>query len=158
MIPLHWSTREPIPDLEAIVENLRNHGGSIVAYQRVWSLGIVSVVSEEVRWVPPRTSRFVAGLPHAVFCLLLGWWSFSGFFATISALIRNFMGGLEITPLLQPSTEGQPRSLGQDAVQQLQRAARLQQLVVAGVLFLILAALVAWVALPSMRHAGVIRR
>ena len=51
-------------------------------------------------WVPPGRSRSIAGLKHALFCFVLGWWSFTGLCWTLPAVVNNLMGGVNVTQVL----------------------------------------------------------
>src|SRR6266496_3699313 len=113
MIPIYWTQTTMIPNLPQLVDSYHKHGGAIVEYERVFSVLVYSQRSPVFEWVPPGTTRRSAGLKHALWCGLLGWWSITGFFWTAGSIINNLMGGIEITkvftspPLLpgqQPDT------------------------------------------------------
>lgn len=149
MIPLHWTEPAMIPGLDRLVENQRQHGGALVEYQRVWSLVMLSTMTPKVVWVSPGTSRIVAGLPHTLFCLALGWWSLAGFFWTISALITNLSGGIDVTAVFT-TPPGQP--IDEGALREMQRQAKVAQYAFVAVLFLILGVLGYFLVWPALRR------
>lgn len=100
MIP--FSIPTTITNLPELQERVARYGGRIIAYQRVLSAIVGSVATTEHEWVPPGTGAVRGGLKHTLVTLFFGWWSFAGFFWTITALIHNLGGGHDMTPLLAP--------------------------------------------------------
>ena len=100
MIPIQWSERAKIPNLSELVQNYHERGGAIIEYERIWSAIYLTHSSPVFAWVPPGHNRSIAGIKHAVFCLLLGWWSPSGLFWTLPAVINNLMGGVDVSQVL----------------------------------------------------------
>jgi hypothetical protein len=154
MIPIHWTSRTEIPNLEALLESHRHHGGAIVEYKRVWAALVFASSSPRLEWVAPGQSRVLAGLKHTLFSAALGWWSLGGFFMTIQALVQNLMGGIEVTGVFTAPAPAPGQPFDARALRELDRARRAQAVIFAMVLLLILAALFWFVALPPMRKAG----
>src|SRR3954465_14927620 len=100
---LELSERPNIGNLDDLVSRVERHGGRIIQYDRIWSLFVVSTYASRFEWVGPNHNRIVRGLPHSLFSILLGWWSHTGLFWTMRALIHNFFGGVDVTRELVPS-------------------------------------------------------
>jgi hypothetical protein len=99
VIPITWTDKARIPNLPELVDRVRTHGGSIVEFQRVWSLLLYCQWGPIYRWVGPRQSRYVSGLGHAAFCFLFGWWSPAGIIWTLPAVVNNLCGGVDVTSI-----------------------------------------------------------
>lgn len=153
-IPLHWKSPVDIPDLHRIIDNYRRNGGAIVEYDHVFSVFLFTFYRPQIRWVPAGTNRFIYGLKHSLFCALFGWWSLTGIFWTIRALIKNSMGGIDVTRVFVPNADLLWGEIDPDALAELQRSRRAQALAFALVVFLLLAASIVFVALPPLRRAG----
>jgi hypothetical protein len=153
LVPIHWTERTRIPHLEEILEKHRSNGGAIVEYRRVLSAVIISSASPQIEWVPPGKNRTLQGLKHTLISSLLGWWSISGFFWTIAAIIQNTMGGIDVTPVFTapPPAPGQP--FDSSAVEAVRRMRKIHSVVFACVLFVLLGLILVFVALPPMRKA-----
>ena len=145
MIPVTVPTT--ITNLAELQWRVANHGGSIVAYQRVLSAVVASVATTEHEWVPPGTSAVRAGLRHTLVTLVCGWWSISGFLWTITALIHNLGGGHDMTPLLAPGPATTPEDQ-QRALERIERAADRTSAVMLVVCVGVLAVLVRYCVVP----------
>jgi hypothetical protein len=99
---LHWTTERKIKNLPQLLERVRMGGGSIIQYDHVISLGVITQRDSYFEWVGPGASRRVAGLKHAALCLVLGWWSPAGLFWAPIAVAFDLMGGLNVTERLLP--------------------------------------------------------
>ena len=152
MIPIYWTERTSIPNLQVLLDQVRQHGGSIVEYQRVFSFIFVTQSFPVFDWVPPGTSRRVAGLKHVLFCGTLGWWSVTGLFWTPAALINNLMGGVDLTKVFTqpPPLPGQP--FDNAAITELNRARKRQQYAYVGFLLFILLLAFIFFVIPYLRQ------
>jgi hypothetical protein len=144
VIPIFWTERSAIPNLEELRSKVHQQGGSIVQYQRIYSIFIFSQSSTTFEWVPPGKSRTKAGLKHVAFSCALGWWSAGGMLATPAVIINNLMGGIDVTRILTepPPLPGDP--FDSTAIAELQRAQKRQQYVFLGFLLFILLVVGAW--------------
>jgi hypothetical protein len=138
IIPIFWTQKARIPNLQELLDNYQRHGGSIVQYDRVFSVIVYMQRYPKFEWVSPTTARRAAGFKHALWCCLLGWWSPLGFFATTGAIINNVMGGIDVTKILTspPPLPGQP--FDQTALKELGAAQRRQQYAFLAFLLLLL--------------------
>ena len=100
MIPIHWTSRPQIKNLHDLLDCHRRYGGSIIEYDEVMSALVFTTRATRYRWVRPGGSRIAKGFLQSVLTLILGWWSVTGFFWTLYALVKNFRGGLDVTRLL----------------------------------------------------------
>jgi hypothetical protein len=150
LIPIYWTARASIPNLQALLEQVRQHGGSIVEYQRVFSVILFMQISPKFEWVPPGGSRAAAGLKHTVFSLLLGWWSLSGLFATPAAIINNLMGGIDVTRVFTQPPPLPGQSFDSSAMEELAKARKRVMYVYLGFLFLVLGLCVNFFVLPYL--------
>jgi len=143
MIPIYWTERASIPNLQELLDKVRQHGGSIVEYQRIFAVILFTRSFPVFDWVPPGASRTTAGLKHVLFCCTLGWWSPAGLFGTPAALITNLMGGVDLTKVFTqpPPLPGQP--FDNTALNELDKARKRQQY--AYVCFLLLIVLLVFV-------------
>ena len=101
MIPIQWSSSVEIPNAQKLLDQVQRHGGSIIEYQRVFSLLLFSQSSPQYVWMRAGGSRFRAGLEHSIFTLITGWWSLPGIFWTPACVLYNSFGGTDVTRLLQ---------------------------------------------------------
>jgi len=99
-----FTSEKPIPNLEVMLQKQRQYGGKIVRYQRLFSLLVYSQHYSEFEWLEPSASRQAAGLKHALFCFVFGWWSAHGLLRTFPAIVVNLLGGTDVTRLLTAST------------------------------------------------------
>jgi hypothetical protein len=130
-----------IPDLPEMIAKVQQHGGSIVQYQHVFSIILYMQRSPVFRYVPPGKSHKAAGIPHAVFCGLLGWWSVLGWLVTPPLVVMNLLGGIDMTKILIPGPPPLPGELPDTSAHaELQRAEKRQQYIVLGYLGLLLLA------------------
>lgn len=142
------------PDLETLDElreNVREHGGALIEYYRVWSFLLVAEMSRRVERVPPGKSRLRAGLKHVAYLFALGWWSIGGFFLTPAAIINNLMGGIDVTDVLTERLPTDRVRYPGGARFELERARKRQQSVFLVYLLalLVLIVLVLWV-IPAL--------
>jgi len=150
IIPLIWTQKSTIPNLQKLLDNYHEHGGVIVQYERVVSLLVFSWRATKFEWVGPHTTRRAVGCKYALWNFLLGWWSVPGFFWTIGAIINNLMGGIDVTRVLAlpPPLPGQP--FDETAVREMKDAQKRQQYALLGVLFIILILIVVFVVIPGV--------
>ncbi|MDB6174099.1 MAG: hypothetical protein JWL59_3410 [Chthoniobacteraceae bacterium] len=152
IIPLYWTERSTIPNLQELLDRVRQQGGSIVEYQRVFSIILFTRSYPVFDWVPPGTSRTTAGLKHAVFCGTLGWWSVADLFWTPSTIVNNLMGGVDLTRVFtEPSPlPGQP--FDNHAIAELNRTRKRQQYVFVGYILLLLLLVIVFVFIPYLHE------
>ena len=103
MIPISFETKTTIPKLPEMIANVQRHGGSIVQYWHAFSIVLYMQRSPVFRYVPPGKSHKIAGIPPAVFCGLLGWWSAVGWLVTPPLVVMNLLGGTDMTRILVPA-------------------------------------------------------
>jgi hypothetical protein len=89
-----------IPNLAELLDQHRRHGGVIVEYDRIISAIVYCRRSSVLEWAPDRVARCKAGLKHALWCGLLGWWSWTGLIVTGICIFNNLLGGLDVTRAL----------------------------------------------------------
>ena len=152
MIPIYWTERTSIPKLQELLNKVREHGGSIVEYQRVFAVILFTRSFPVFDWVPPGASRTTAGLKHVLFCGILGWWSIAGLFWTPAALINNLMGGVDLTKVFTqpPPLPGAP--FDNTATAELNQARKRQQYAYVGFLLFILLIVFVFCVIPYMRQ------
>jgi hypothetical protein len=152
IVPIYWTEKSKIRNLPELLAKYREQGGKIVEYQEVISLVVFSQRRPRFVWLPPGKSQAAGGIPSAIGCFFLGWWSIAGFFWTPAAIINNLMGGIDLTQVLT----GPPPLPGlvykSSAWYQLQVARRRQQIVSWGYAAAVLAAAVYWIVLPVVRN------
>ena len=101
MLHLHWHEfKFDIPNLDELLAKHRQHGGFIIQYDRVFSILVYTRRTAICEWVPNRAARYRAGLKHALWCGLLGWWSLAGLFVTGVLIFNNLLGGIDYTRYL----------------------------------------------------------
>jgi hypothetical protein len=150
IIPIFWSQKATIPNLEELLANYRQHGGAIVQYERVLSAVIYSQRTHKFEWVGPGTTRRAVGCKHALWCFFLGWWSITGFVWTAGAILNNLMGGIDVTRVLTspPPLPGQPHDT--EAIRELQAARKRQQYVFLAFLLGLLVLVLIFFVLPNI--------
>jgi len=99
---IHFTLESPLPDTSKMVSSYLAHGGAIVEYKRVWSLGVVTKTIPVLEWIAPGRSRRSAGIKHAAFCFAFGWWAPVGLLGTLPVIFNNLLGGLNVTEVLAP--------------------------------------------------------
>jgi hypothetical protein len=152
MIPIYWTERASIPNLHDLLEKVRQHGGSIVEYQRVFGIIVFTRTFPVFEWVPPHASRKTAGLKHVLFCAALGWWSVTGLFWTPAALIKNLTGGVDLTKVFTqpPPLPGQP--FDNTTIAELNQARKRQQYAYVGFLLFVLLLVFVFCVIPYLRQ------
>lgn len=112
VLTISGKSQPNIPNLRELQESIRQQGGTIVCYYRMWSLLVFSKHTPVFVWVAPGSSRVLASLPHVGFTAALGWWSLPGCFATPFVIVSNLAGGEEVTkrlmnmsPITSPAKE-----------------------------------------------------
>lgn len=95
-------------DLRAALSEIKG-GTRFVVFSYAFSLILVSFKRESgVCVVAPGHSRFLAGLPYSVLSLLFGWWGIPhGPIFTVTSLVYNFRGGIDVTSHLAAAIRGQ---------------------------------------------------
>src|ERR1041384_5742846 len=98
---LHWNeVNFDIPNLDDLLAKYRQHGGAIIQYDRITSAIVYTRRTAVYEWVPGRAARWRAGLKHALWCAMFGWWSWTGLIVTGILIFNNALGGLDFTRLL----------------------------------------------------------
>jgi hypothetical protein len=152
IIPIFWRERTRVKNLPELLDNYRNRGGAIVEYQRLYSIILFTRRFPVYEWVPPETTRQVAGRKHALWCCAFGWWSIFGVIGTGGIILNNLMGGVDVTKILTspPPIPGQP--FDNTALQELQAARHRQAYgFLASLLFLLLVVILIF-ALPALKR------
>ena len=103
MIIYNRTSEDYQSDLPELVNEFKEHGGSLVEYRYVVSFGIYTRRSTKIEWVPEHASPHLEGLIASLPTLCLGWWSGIGVFCTIGAIITNLLGGINVTELFKIS-------------------------------------------------------
>lgn len=85
-------------------------GAQFVIYQYAISVIVTSFLQPSgVRVVRPGESRVVAGLPFTLLSLLAGWWGIpSGPIFTVTAIMRNSRGGIDVSDAIVSVLRGEP--------------------------------------------------
>ena len=128
MISIHHEWHSPIRNLPKLLKAYNLRGGSIVEFQRVVACILYAQKSSHYVWVPPNGSAVLRSLPDTLSTLLFGWWSISGFFWTIGALITNLGGGRDATDELLRATRGGNVAFAQQALDDEIRERRQQSI------------------------------
>lgn len=82
-------------------------GRSFVMYKYVFSLLYFSaMLSSRVIAIRAGGSRLVPGLKYSALTAVTGWWAIPGLIFTIRALVCNFKGGVDVTPLARQALAG----------------------------------------------------
>ena len=143
-----WGGIEKLSNIETLLGNLNKSGGAIVEYQTVVSLILVSWVKPVIRWIPPGGSRRLRGAFYSIPTLFLGWWSVQGFFWTVSALVKNLMGGVDVTGYFDARPGNQTPSRSSLVEIKINRERKLQAWAFLFVLWVILSIAVWFCVLP----------
>ncbi len=72
MIPITWTEKAKIPNHPKLLERVRKQGGSIIEFQRVWSVIFFCHSGPIYRWVGSKHGRFFQSLSEVLFCFLAG--------------------------------------------------------------------------------------
>src|SRR5262245_10228642 len=91
------TSRRSIPNLKELQDSVRQSGGAIICYQRMYSIVLYSHTYPVFVWVAPGRSRILASLSHVAFTAAFGWWSVIGWLATPFVIAGNLAGGEEVT-------------------------------------------------------------
>ena len=154
---LHWTQTDRAGDYSKELENYWKHGGKLVEYGRLLSLGIFTKFTPVVAWVPPWSNRFRVGLRYAGWCCLLGWWSWIGLLATPGFILLNLLGGVDVTRLLSqpPPLPGYPEDAAAWwAVEKVRRWRRWVYYAVITLELAVVIALIVWVESRPPRASG----
>lgn len=101
MLHIHFHEfKSDIPNLDDLLEKHRVQGGSIIQYDRICSALVYARRTAVYEWVPNRTARHWRGCQHALWCAMLGWWSWVGLIVTGILIFNNLAGGSDFTRLL----------------------------------------------------------
>ena len=148
IIPIYWTERTQIKNLPELLAKHRAHGGSLIEYQVVLSALLFSQTKPKIVWLPAGKNRSIQGLLISIPTILLGWWSIAGFFWTIGALVKNLMGGVDVTAVFTtpPPLEGQTWDLS--ATKAIERQRKIQTWVFVAVLFTLLGVAVWFCVIP----------
>jgi hypothetical protein len=150
MIHFHWTEAAEVPNLAYLRDSLKKHGGSVVQYQKIFSLIAISRTTSHWEWVPAYSNRSWVGFKYALWCMVFGWWSLPGLAFTPGVILNNLIGGVNVTELLigPPPLPGQS---GQTAVAREFASAENRKYYVIVLMFVMfLLGIVLWIALsPS---------
>jgi hypothetical protein len=99
-----------IPNQQELIEKMRQSGGRVFMFYRVWSLLVFASTKPVFIWVSPGKAGWRAGAGASMSSMVLGWWSIPGLIMTPFCLLYNFVGGMEVTELFQtpPPIPGSP--------------------------------------------------
>ena len=142
---------EKLEDLQAKVQL---KGGRLVAYSEVISALMISARAYRVRWIPSPEGRVSAGMISSVITAILGWWALPGPLWSLTALIWNWRGGIDITEGLLAAHPGSNQLLRYSdlsAMERFQEEARSTAMRILGVVAIILVALLAYVIWSANR-------
>jgi len=135
-----------VDDLKSLQDKVQLRGGRLIAYSEVLSAIMFSARSYTVRWVASPEMRISAGVPSTIVTALFGWWSIFGPYRSITALIWNRRGGVDVTDALLRAHPGNSSLLGYSDTAALgafqESASRLSRRICAGMFALLAAALV----------------
>lgn len=129
MITLAWTSRSSIPP--EILDNQQRFGGQIFQFEEVMSMVIYAKIRPAYVWIAPGKSARSTGCLRALGCFFLGWWSPPGLFYTSVAIVKNLMGGIDLTGILVELPGTQEHD---DALRQWQAVKRRQRYVTWGFL------------------------
>jgi cytochrome c oxidase assembly factor CtaG len=101
-----------VDDLASLQDKVRLRGGRLIAYSEVISAIMISARSYTVKWVASPEMRISAGIPSMIVTALLGWWAILGPYRSVTALIWNRRGGVDITDALLRAHAGNSSLLG----------------------------------------------
>lgn len=149
MIPIQWTAESHQENLPELLEKLSSQGGAIVEFRSVISAVVFYRISSKLYWVPRESSAAYQGLIASLPTLLLGWWSVQGFFWSISVIVSNILGGIDVTELFTtPPANGE---LSERIVRRIERQRKSQQWsFVFGLLFLLVVIIVFFV-MPCLK-------
>lgn len=111
IIQLNVRDESVTPNLQRKIENQKQHGGKLVAYTRCWALIAMVVSQTRIEWVPPGSSRLLAGWKQSLFTVIFGIWSLLSFLTVPMILIQNFRGGVDVTEFFSTTSIDPLRSL-----------------------------------------------
>jgi len=143
-----------VDDLQSLQDKVRLRGGRLIAYSEVISALMISARSYTVRWVATPEGRISAGVPSTIVTGLLGWWAIFGPYRSITALVWNQRGGVDVTDALLRAYPGNSSFLGYSDTTALgefqESASRLSRRICAGMAVLLVAA-ITWLIWSSSR-------
>jgi len=89
------------------INNEIRNGGKFVVYQYCASVVVASVKDNtRIQFIRHDESSFKKGLKYSLATFLVGWWGIPyGPFYTISTLITNFKGGIDVTDQVMASMD-----------------------------------------------------
>lgn len=101
-----------VDDLQSLQDKVRLRGGRLIVYSEVISAILMSARTYKVKWVSTAEARNSAGIYSTVITGFLGWWAIAGPYWTLSALIWNKRGGVDLTDALLRAHPGNQSLLG----------------------------------------------
>jgi hypothetical protein len=134
--------------LPELIDQVDNNGGSIVMFEQVYSLILVTINRTVFAHVPEHNSPRAVGIKHAAVSLILGPWSWIGPFDTLRALITNLAGGIDVSESLN-GNELSPYASTKLVQSKMERKAKAIQYGFAFVLIAILGILIWKLVLPT---------
>lgn len=134
-----------IEKLEELQARVHLKGGRLVAYSEVISALMLSARAYRVKWVPSEKERVSSGVLSSVLTAMLGWWALAGPLWSITALIWNCRGGVDITDGLMarhPGSTSPLRYSDLSAMQRFQEDARSSAMKILAVIVAIIVVLI----------------
>ncbi len=97
-----------VDNLDKLQKMVASNNGRLVAYTMVVSCIFISARNYHIKWVSSEKYSVSSGFPATIVSILLGWWSPYGPYWTLSGIIWNFRGGVDITNSLMKASPGCP--------------------------------------------------
>ncbi len=135
-----------IDDLERLQAKVHLRGGRLVAYSEVISAVILSARSYHVRWIPRLEERRSSGWISSAVTVVLGWWAFPGPLWSLTALVWNFRGGVDLTDGLMAAYSGNKSPIGYSDMSVMERFHDEARALALKILWCMVAIFIAWFA------------
>ena len=150
MVSFHWTDRSGLKNLPELLAKRQAFGGMLVEYDIVYSIIFVSFKIPRIVWIRNSLGRISMGILYSIPTFLLGWWSITGFFMTIGALVKNMMGGIDVTLVFTNPPPAPGQEWDPSVIAAIEKQRKIQSIVFGVILFSILAVLVKYLVLPHI--------